>query len=1519
GQTWTTIYTETSGSGGVISIPIDGVGRYIRVYGTARGTQYGHSLYELEAYGVLTDPTPVLSGIDIQPMPNVLKQGTTQQFTARGFDQFGNPIALGALTWSSTTGSINGAGLFSADDEGVTDIIATSNGISARISFYVEESTRPNSIEIVPVYTSMVCGGELQMTPIVYDQFGVALKGYDVTWSVDAPNTITQDGLLRAGNQEGTFTVRARYNDIEGTSTVVVKTFNHSNLALQKPATSSSMAYWTFYAPKGNDGDINDNGVAERSRFEPKTNRFEWWKVDLEESYIIETIKIQWYSGTLASQYSIEFSNDEKNWITVYTANQAFATPDVTLPGQTFEQTITIPAGTTGARFIRLNLDKSTSQYPASFWEFEAYGSRFWRPVPTRFDIKPNPGESFVGKDVLYSLDVYDQNDILMTGYDVEWSVSGDAGYFDQDGYFTPTKEGDYIISATVNGITGTAPINIKPAPKVTTIEVTPALATVAVGEALDFVAKCYDQYGNWMWQVEPEWSINNAAGGTVTQVGNYVAGNTPGNYMITVKAGNVEAYLPIEILDPNQERENLALYKDITASSNKNTAPVAYPGYGDIFPPVITDGRVGGRWTAASTTTEWVNIDLGTTVVPNLTVDPIYNISNIEIEWETARACEYDVEFSTDGLNWETVYEYRAEQVNPGGNTTDKLSVNGLTRYIKITMISPATAWNYSIYEVRAFGSTIDPNKATKVVITPANKEVEVGEQITYTAVVYNGFGNQINGAPVTWRTNGGGNFVGNTFTSTTPGTYTIMAESGQIIATTGVIINGQLKPDAPSAIVMSGNRCVGSTVTMSVNAIPGNTFTWTVPAGAQIVSGQGSNSIQVRWNGEVDGKVSVTTNAGGLDSDASELTVQVRNFAAGVIVASKTEINCTDTAINLSVAAGNTYRWSNNSTSNSINVTAGGAYRVTVTNAENCTSSASVSVSEDKTQPNVSINTNNTELTCTRTVITLSASGATNYDWGSATKEVTIGSVYTVVGTNANGCSNTASVTITESNDKPNVGIQVSGDKLTCLVQSITLSATGADSYDWQNGEMVVTTPGTYTVTGTSANGCSATASVEITQDIAYPNVSITPTAVELNCRVTEIELVASGADTYDWDGGRLVVTNSGDYVVKGTNSSNGCYSIETITIDKNDTAPSINITGVNDITCQNSTIELRAENNAQDAEYTWSTGENGQSISVSVENTYVVTVTDRENGCSSNESVTINENKEVVRVEILGNEVLTCTKSVITLEASANYAESYQWSNNSMNQTVEVSAEGEQSVTVTYGVCSASASVNVSESNERPIVSIADTETELTCDRTSIVLQASGADSYDWQNGEMVVTTPGTYTVTGTNANGCSATASVEITQNVDVPTVTIRPSADKLTCDVTAITLQASGADSYDWQNGEMVVTTPGTYTVTGTGANGCQAESSIEITQDIAEPVVTINADETELTCDRTSIVLKANGADRYDWQNGEMVVTAPGTYTVIGTGTNGCQAESSIEITQDIAEPAVTINADETE
>jgi beta-glucosidase len=50
-STWTTIYSTTTGTGGTQSLNISGTGRYIRMYGTARGTQYGYSLWEFQVFG----------------------------------------------------------------------------------------------------------------------------------------------------------------------------------------------------------------------------------------------------------------------------------------------------------------------------------------------------------------------------------------------------------------------------------------------------------------------------------------------------------------------------------------------------------------------------------------------------------------------------------------------------------------------------------------------------------------------------------------------------------------------------------------------------------------------------------------------------------------------------------------------------------------------------------------------------------------------------------------------------------------------------------------------------------------------------------------------------------------------------------------------------------------------------------------------------------------------------------------------------------------------------------------------------------------------------------------------------------------------------------------------------------------------------------------------------------------------------------------------------------------------------
>ena len=172
-------------------------------------------------------------------------------------------------------------------------------------------------------------------------------------------------------------------------------------------------------------------------------------------------------------------------------------------------------------------------------------------------------------------------------------------------------------------------------------------------------------------------------------------------------------------------------------------------------------------------------------------------------------------------------------------------------------------------------------------------------------------------------------------------------------------------------------------------------------------------------------------------------------------------------------------------------------------------------------------------------------------------------------------------------------------------------------------------------------------------------------------------------------------------------------------------------------------------------------------------------------------------------------------------------------------------------------------------------------------------------------------MRVTTPNVYEVVGTDANGCSSTASITITQNIAKPNVGIVPTATELTCDVTSISLVATGADSYDWITGMIEVTTPGHYSVIGTDANGCSNVAEIEISQNIAKPSITIQAQTTEITCTTTEITLVANTQVLdLQWSNNvtgtgsEVKVYDEGIYSIVVKDVNGCTQSAEISITK---------------
>jgi hypothetical protein len=226
-------------------------------------------------------------------------------------------------------------------------------------------------------------------------------------------------------------------------------------------------------------------------------------------------------------------------------------------------------------------------------------------------------------------------------------------------------------------------------------------------------------------------------------------------------------------------------------------------------------------------------------------------------------------------------------------------------------------------------------------------------------------------------------------------------------------------------------------------------------------------------------------------------------------------------------------------------------------------------------------------------------------------------------------------------------------------------------------------------------------------------------------------------------------------------------------------------------------------------------------------------------------------------------------------------------------------------------------------------KAVVTIDPTETSF-CLGGSATLSASGATSYVWNDGTLgatktvspIVNT--SYSVVGTDGNGCKAQASSKVTVNLP-PTIQISATETTI-CSGQSTTISATGADSYEWNNGVSSssqtvspnITT--TYTVTGSSF-GCKAVKTITITVDEI-PTISIVATETSI-CLGKSTTLTASGANDYTWSTGNLGsiqnVTPNSTtmYSVTGTNGSNCKSVATIEITV-IKVPTISITAPDT-
>jgi len=232
-----------------------------------------------------------------------------------------------------------------------------------------------------------------------------------------------------------------------------------------------------------------------------------------------------------------------------------------------------------------------------------------------------------------------------------------------------------------------------------------------------------------------------------------------------------------------------------------------------------------------------------------------------------------------------------------------------------------------------------------------------------------------------------------------------------------------------------------------------------------------------------------------------------------------------------------------------------------------------------------------------------------------------------------------------------------------------------------------------------------------------------------------------------------------------------------------------------------------------------------------------------------------------------------------------------------------------------------------------NELPEVIASADESEV-CEGDTITLSGDGATTYDWDEDVDDATpfTPPlgttTYTVTGTDDNGCVNTASIDILVN-ELPTVTA--SADDIeVCEGDMVTLTGDGAITYTWDGGAINATphTPTlgttTYTVTGTDDNGCENTASIDII--VYEAITITYVAEDEIFGDDGSIditVTGGNPAYSFDWDNDgtgdfddeEDLNDLPGgTYIIVVEDEAGCSGTETIVVSTQLGIAELNLN-----
>lgn len=684
---------------------------------------------------------------------------------------------------------------------------------------------------------------------------------------------------------------------------------------------------------------------------------------------------------------------------------------------------------------------------------------------------------------------------------------------------------------------------------------------------------------------------------------------------------------------------------------------------------------------------------------------------------------------------------------------------------------------------------------------------------------------------------------------TPTATTTYTASATGANgCTGTSNVVVTVNALP-ANGPVIAPTALCAGATGVVS-NTVAGGAWTTSTPTLLSLNAANG----QITGIAAGTATVAYTTTGSNGCTSTNTANITINPLPVAVISSSNGAAICQGTSTVLSAPAAASYSWNNGSTASSLTISNGGTYSVVLTSAAGCVSAPSAPYSVTVNPlPVANVAVSGPTVFCAGGSVTLTASGGATYTWSNTATTAAVNATqsgsYVATVTSAQGCSVTTPAINVTVNPLPIANIVASGPLSYCQGGSLNLTATGIGSYQWNTGStsaiLPITTSGTYSYTITNAAGCSATSAPAVVQINPIPTV----TAITGNNSVCM--------------GGNTTYSNA---------TTGGVWS------SANPSIATVNGSGqITGVMAGSSTINYTVTNSF---------------------------------GCSTVASKTITVNPVPATITQVNGNTTFCSGGSVTLVAPP--ADSYLWSNNATTQSITVTNSGNYFVTASLSGCVGTSVPVAVTVNALPATNITASAAAI-CPGSSTTLSVPAAATYLWSNGAVTPTistsTPGVYSVTVTNANGCTATSAPITIAAATAPTVTIAANGPVSFCQGGNVVLNstASPGSTYLWSNGattpNITASASGVYFVTVTNAAGCQAASNNIVVN--AQQTFTASATALSPTtvCQGTPVTLVASPGATYLWSNGATTagvnVTTAGPISVTVTNANGCTATSA--------------------